>query len=347
MIRKYHIYLSSTQDDLRVERVAVARTIWELGHIPVIPEALDPVDPIGAAIMHKNIAEADYCIVLTAYRSGASSSGEEGKSPVETDYETAVQSGVPVIGLLIGAKARWKASKKDTGPADIAALEAFKQKLQAHSHVFWNNAEDLRYKTREILTREIFLNPRNGWIPGDTAGGPSAAAVMGRLVAANEELRRHLLVQADPVRREEQVKHALGILSANKVSLSFFYTSGETWENTISSGYLRLFKLLAPELYTGKTTSEISRFLGSVLNPDLSRTVRRDYPIPSNTVKKLLADFNLLKLTGCSSGGEDEVWELSSFGREVFALYRFRRLEQALPPEGAIDLPLPEEEDAQ
>jgi hypothetical protein len=62
----------------------------------------------------------------------------------------------------------------------------------------------------------------------------------------------------------------------------------------------------------------------------LAKTVRRDYPTPSNTIKKIMADFVLLKLAKCSRPGEDEeFWEITEYGKELYAAYRMRQLERA------------------
>ena len=99
------------------------------------------------------------------------------------------------------------------------------------------------------------------------------------------------------------MKKVLKTLAANRISLSFWYISGENWENTKVFRYLRLFRLLTPELSTPKTAAELSHFLGNILNPDLSKLVRKDFPTPSNTIKKIMTDFVLLKLVRCSAGG--------------------------------------------
>jgi hypothetical protein len=93
---------------------------------------------------------------------------------------------------------------------------------------------------------------------------------------------------------------------------------------------MRIFKLLVPELAIGKSTAEISRFLGSVLNPDLGKTIRKDYPTPSNTIKKIMADFTAFNLVRCEVKADEEIWEITSFGREIFSSYRRRQLEKAL-----------------
>jgi hypothetical protein len=338
MTRKYHVFISATPEDLKNERLALERIIWELGHIPVCPDGLDWADKNDQRILKRTIGDCDYFLALVAHRCGLL---PDGTSRTGTEYALAVQLEVPVLALVIGEKARWKASKKEQDPALIKALEDFKRKLQTHAFAFWNGMQDLRQNARELLTQELFLNPRNGWIPGDQLAGPLVANVMGRLVAENEELRRQTAFKGgDTGRFQEKMRHTLELLGANKISLSFFYTPGENWENTNKYRYLRLFQLLVPELYLGKTTEELSRFLGSVLNPDLGRTVRKDYPTPSNTIKKIMADFNLFKLVHYAGSGEDEVWELSPYGREIYGFYRLRQFEQGLkdPALGALPI---------
>jgi hypothetical protein len=121
------------------------------------------------------------------------------------------------------------------------------------------------------------------------------------------------------------------VLALNKITLSFYYSTGDNWENSRQYRYIRILKLLVPELVLGKTTAEISRFLGTVLNPDLDKVVRKDYPTPSNTIKKIMADFSLLKLVKCVNGKEgsgDEVWEITEYGKELYSAYRMRQLEK-------------------
>ena len=62
----------------------------------------------------------------------------------------------------------------------------------------------------------------------------------------------------------------------------------------------------------------------------------RRYPTPSNTIKKIMADFTLLKLVKCSGSGENEAWGMTEFGQEVFAAYRLRQMERPLKAKGRV-----------
>jgi hypothetical protein len=328
---KYHIFIGSTLDDLKNERRELPRIILELGHIPVTTDHIDRAAKNADLQCRKLIEDCDYFVALTAYR--YSREGEK-SSPLEKEYALALKKGIPVIALVIDEKARWKATKKEKDAALAKKQEEFRKKLQNGVCETWLNTTDLCQKAQTLLIRETNLNPRTGWVRADQAVEPLVANELARLSSENEMLRRQIKIEGGDImaRLREQMKHALKVLALNKVVLSFYYASGDNWENTRQFRYLRIFKLLAPELALGKTTAEISRFLGTVLNPDLDKTVRKDYPTPSNTIKKIMADFGLLKLVKCINGEEgsadDEIWEITEYGKELYAAYRMRQLEK-------------------
>lgn len=328
MPRKYHIFVSSTADDLKNERLAACRVIYDLGHIPVSMDSVDITEKNGWRVIKKNIAEADYFLSLTAHKYGALS-GEPlmHGSSTEIEYAQALKLEIPVLAMIISEKARRKAAKKEDDPKILDALNAFKERLRTHPHAEWSTMTDLTQNLRELLTREFFLNPQNGWTPGSERASPASANAMGRLVAENETLRRQIAVTGGGrIRWQRSMRRTLVLLNNNRCSLSFYYADGANWENTIKCRYLRLFKLLVPELYLGKTTPELSRFLGNILNPDLNRVIRKDYPTPSNTIKKIMADLHLLRLVHYTPGAGEEIWEVSDYGKELYTLYRLRQL---------------------
>jgi hypothetical protein len=332
MPKKYLVYIGSTLDDLKNESRELPRIIMELGHVPVqVEEAENGDGETGRALTNKTISECDYFISLVAHKYG-----KEGEiSPLETEYNQAVNCGIPVIALIVDEEARWRANKKETKPAQIRKLKDFKGNLYKHPHANWSNTAELCQKAQNLLLREINIHPRRGWIPGNEGASPIIANELARLGSENEELQRRLGIESGSLvtRLREQLRHAVKVLAVNRAVLSFYYENGKTWENTRKFRYLRIFKVLAPELNVGKTTADITHFLGGVLNPDLKRPVRKDFPTPSNTIKKIMADFSLLKLVRCAGGDPDagsdsEIWEITEYGKELYAVYRMRQLEK-------------------
>jgi hypothetical protein len=327
MTKKYLVYISSSPEDLKNERRDLIKLVTEIGAIPVTMDTFDISDKNEQRFIRKAIEECDYFLNITAHKCGALLGKTFGP---ELELSWAEKHGVPVIALIIDEKARWKASKKEKSPELVKALETFKKRLLGYPSETWTSQADLRQKAQGLLIRTMNLNPRRGWVPSAEAIDPSVANELSRLILENESLKNQIRMEGGNLvsRVKEQMKRALKMLAANKLSLSFWYAPGENWENTAQFRYLKLFRLLTPELSLPKTTAEISRFLGNILNPDLNKTVRKDYPVPTNTIKKLMADLALLKLVKCSGGGEDEAWEMTEYGKETYAAYRLHHLER-------------------
>jgi len=336
---KYHIFIGSALDDLKNERRELPRIITELGHIPVMADYLEKTELSTSdtqqpgPLVQKMIEECDYFVALTAHKYCAK--GEK-NSLLEAEHLTAVKSGIPIVSLIIDDKARWKANKKEKDAALVKKQESFKKKLRAGVHATWASTAELCQKAQNLLIQAMNLNPRCGWVRANQAVQPYVANEIARLSSENEQFRRLVKMEGGDLvlRVKEQIMHVLKILTINKTALNFYYTNGENWENTRQFRCLRIFKTIAPELAVGKTTAEISRFLGTVLNPDLDRTIRKDFPTPSNTIRKIMADFHLLKLVKCTNEGEtkagDEIWEITEYGKEVYSVFRMRQLEKSL-----------------
>ena len=330
---KYHIFIGSTLDDLKNERKGIPRIIMELGHIPVSAEYLDNSAKNYDQLLSKIIEECDYFIAIAACKYAPA--GEK-TSVLENEFNTACRKKIPVISLIIDEKARWKASKKEKDEELINKLEDFKKRLRSGACETWLSSTDLYLKLQSLLILQMNLCPQRGWVRADQAIAPSVANELSRLSTENEQLKRQIKTEDGEVmtKLREQLKNALKVLALNKVILSFYYASGDNWENSRQFRYLRIFKLLTPELAVGKTTADISRFLGKVLNPDLEKPVRKDYPTPSNSIKKIMADFSMLKLVRCTNTDDasgEEIWEITEYGKELFSAYRMRQLVKVFP----------------
>ena len=330
---KYHIFIGSTLDDLKSERKELLRIVMELGHIPVVADYLDDSAINTPKLLQKIIEECDYFVAIVAHKYQA----KDGKaSPLVGEYAIAARKGIPVLSLIIDEKARWKPVKKEKSPALVSRLDDFKVKLRGSRFETWTNTPDLCQKAQTLMVREFSINNRSGWVRADRTIEPAVANELSRLSIENSVLRRQHSSEERgiDIKFQDEQKRTLKVLAMNKVALSFYYTTGEGWENTRQFRLVRIFKLLVPELALGKSTLEISRFLGTVLNPDLNKAVRNDYPTPSNTVKKIMADFSVLKLVMRIDSGEgksgDEIWEITERGKELFSTYRLRQLEKVL-----------------
>src|SRR5437762_5249273 len=104
MDKKYTIFVSSTQQDLREEREAVAKAILELGHIPIGMEMFSAADEQQWQLIRRQIDQTDYYVVIVAHRYGSMAADV---SYTEREYEYAITTGVPVLGFVIDDSAQW------------------------------------------------------------------------------------------------------------------------------------------------------------------------------------------------------------------------------------------------
>jgi len=346
----YHIFIGSTLDDLKNERREIQRIIMELGHIPVSAEYLDSTSKNYKKLLEKTIEECDFFIAVIANMYAPKGAKI---SPLETECNIAEKNNVPVISFIKGEKsggktrgtarssARSSAAKKGKEAGFEKKQEALKKRLGKGISETWLNSKDLCQKLQSQLVQQINLLLRNGWVRADQIFAPSVANELSRLSTENEQLRHQIKIDSNDIvaRLRVQMKNTFKVLAVNKVILSFYYESGDKWENNHSFRFLRIFKLLVPELAVGKTTAEISHFLGAALNPEPGKTVRKDYPTPLNTVKKIMSDLSLLKLFRCKNNNEGsndtDIWVITEYGRELYSAFRMRQLNKALGRTGS------------
>lgn len=333
---KYQIFVSSTYEDLREEREQVVKVILEMGHIPVGMEMFSAADEEQWKIIARQIEECDYYVVIIAHRYG---SLDDAISFTEKEYDYAIRYRVPVFGFIIDETASWPANRIDGEPDKKEALEQFKEKVKRKIVSFWNSAEDLYGKVAIALMKAINTNPRPGWVRANKIAGPEVTAELTRLSAENSELRLQLEAARTEatLKEDEELDQLVRVLKKNNIIVKFMYYSFTKWSDPTEISLYRIFNLLAPELMIVKSTAKISSYIGSMMNPQ-KRKLRDTFPVPTNSLNKLLADLFILGLVVPSSQGHEigdtnEYWSLSDKGREAYSYIRLQRLRAGLEAE--------------
>src|SRR6266704_2128879 len=96
--KRYQVFVSSTYEDLQMERQEVMQALLELDCIPSGMELFPAADEDQWSLIKRVIDDCDYYIVIIAGRYG--SIGPEGKSYTQMEYEYAAQKSIPVFGFL-------------------------------------------------------------------------------------------------------------------------------------------------------------------------------------------------------------------------------------------------------
>lgn len=305
-----------------------------MGHIPVGMEMFSADDEEQWKLIKKQIDDCDYYVVIAAFRYG-SMDGEI--SYTEKEYDYATQIGVPTLGFLIDDTVSWPADKVDKEALKVTKLNDFKTKIKRKLIRFWTSKEDLYGKVSISLMKQFATNPRIGWVRANEHTGPEVLSEISRLSKENADLRTNLSAIKAERREEEMEKNrkTIEVLKHNQRRISFFYQYGMHWENTSVYTLFDIFNALAPELMIENSTKGSARVIGISKNPDTTRKLRKPWEIPSNTIRKILADLNVLDLIEPSAkrhkiSDDNEYWTMTSFGKLIFKEVRKEVLEKNL-----------------
>jgi len=334
MRKKYQIFVSSTYEDLQDERDLVIKAILEMGHIPVGMEMFSAGDEQQWKLIQTQINDCDYYVIISAFKYG-SLDGDIGYT--EKEYEYAVQIGVPVLGFLIDEGVDWPANKIEKNALKVEKLELFKNKIRSKIVSFWKDKNDLYGKVSISLMKQFNTNPRIGWVKATEQTGPEVLKEISRLSNENSELRMQLdiLRKNSELELKNEANKLIEMLKHNKRSISFYYSYGKSWENTSEFTLLEIFNYLAPELMIENSTIKCANYLGQMLNPENKRKVRNEWPIPSNSTRRILADLNVLEIIQPSPKkhsikDDNEYWSLTEAGKKLFKVVRREILDKNL-----------------
>ena len=258
---KYQIFISSTYQDLKDERDQVIKACLEMGHIPVGMEMFSAADEEQWKIITRQIDESDYYIVIVAQRYG---SIVEGMSYTEKEYDYALEQGIPTLGFIIDASARWPTDRIESSEESRAKLNAFKQKVRQKPVDFWSSKDELHAKCAIALMKSFNTRPRPGWVRASELSGPEVASEISRLSSENARLRAEL----DELKRTPDTSHLSQ--GDDQVCLRIQRTSGSKSKPVkVSATWNALFLVIAKAIITrpeeGKIEESIVRFLSSEL----------------------------------------------------------------------------------
>jgi len=326
MNKKYQIFVSSTYEDLKEERDLVIKAILEMGHFPVGMEMFSAGDEQQWELIKKQIDDCDYYVVISAFRYG---SLDGDISYTEKEYDYAKSIGVPTLGFVINEGVNWPASKVDKDALKVEKLRLFNDKIKTKLVSYWNDKNDLYGKVSIALMKQFNTNPRVGWVKSIEYNSPEILNEVSRLSKENSDLREKINSYKINEKKEEAeyIENTLNILKKNKRSISFFYKFGKDWENITEFQLYKVFNLIAPEIMIENSTMHCLDFIGKMFNPEIKKELRNTYPIPTNTMKAILADLSVLDLIKPSDKKHqikdtNEYWSLTDFGKKVYKMIR-------------------------
>lgn len=157
MNKKYQVFISSTYEDLKEERLAVTNTLLEMDCIPAGMEAFCAEDEEQFEVIKKVIDLCDYYILIIGKRYG-SINKLKGISYTEMEYDYAVEKGIPVLVFIADKSVQLlEDDNKDL-------LNKFKEKAYgSRMGAVWKNASDLSKHVAISLNKAFSTHKRPGW----------------------------------------------------------------------------------------------------------------------------------------------------------------------------------------
>jgi hypothetical protein len=252
---RYQIFVSSTFRDLGLERQAVLDAILELGHFPAGMEVFPAANATPWSLIEAIIGESDYYVLIIGGLYG--STDESGISYTEKEYDLALNCKIPVLAFLHRNPAEIPMGKSELDPAARQRLSEFRRKVEHHHCKYWSSSEDLKAKVLASIVHEIRVNPRTGWIRGDSGDSPETLKKFTLVLEENVHLRSEIKFLHDSL----AVYTNITDLSCGSETIEIGFQSSQHSMWTVSLTWDLLFKLLGRILLCDQSERDLFRFL--------------------------------------------------------------------------------------
>lgn len=170
--KRYQVFISSTYEDLKEERMEAAFAVMENNCFPAGMELFAASSESQWEVIRKTIDESDIYIVIIAGRYGSTIDSGKGKkiSFTEKEFDYAIETGKPVIALIHRNIDELPKSKSETSKLASARLANFCRKaMQGRIIKPWSNKDDLKSAVYAAINTLIHSERDDliGWIRAD------------------------------------------------------------------------------------------------------------------------------------------------------------------------------------
>ncbi len=190
MNKKYQVFVSSTYDDLRIERQEVIHALLELDCIPSGMELFPAADEDQWSLIQGVIDECDYYILILAGRYGSIS--PDGIGYTEMEYQYALKTGKPIIAFLHKAPETIAKNKTEQTEKGQKKFNEFRDLACNKMCKFWETPQELG----SVVSRSLIMlqrkSPGIGWVRGDLVPDQESSLKILELTKEIERLNKQL-----------------------------------------------------------------------------------------------------------------------------------------------------------
>ena len=165
---RYQIFISSTFNDLEIERKEVIETIVDIGHIPIALERFSASNESDLQVINKTISQSHIFLILIGHRYGELIPGKE-ISFTELEYNLAKENRLLILPILLKDDDvnNLRSELKDTIDKDRKEILnhdkfwEFRKKI-SQFRTYWKKGQSIKFK----VAMAIYENIQNCTKPG-------------------------------------------------------------------------------------------------------------------------------------------------------------------------------------
>jgi hypothetical protein len=339
MDKRYQVFVSSTFQDLQVERQEVMQALLELDCIPSGMELFPAANEDQWALIKKVIDDCDYYVVIIGGRYG--SLGADGLSYTEMEYRYAIERGKPVIGFFHRDPGTLAANRCESLPENVEKLEQFRALVKKKVCRPWDSPSDLGSQVSRSLVKLIKSHPAIGWVRADLIPAAGTAEEILRLKRRIEELQT-TIAQSRTAAPEGTADLAQG---EDTVLVGYTFRARQLneyeWEDYSDNSeftWNQVFAAVAPKMIREATEYEIRTAVNALLvdsevqvnAPEFARHEFESFRIKERDFQTIVVQLRALGLIIASTKQRSlkdtqAYWTLTPYGDTIMTHLRAQR----------------------
>lgn len=193
MQRRFQVFISSTYEDLKLERQAAVQSILKAGHIPAGMELFTAGDKSQMDVIRRWIDESDLFMLILGARYGSIEPTTK-KSYVELELDYAIETETPFFSVVLSDDGR-EAKVKSHGTAVLEsenedAYRNLRDRVTSQLCAFFSSPNDVRLAVFETLPQITADNELVGWVSAADIESPAEVSKqIAQLSKENSTLR--------------------------------------------------------------------------------------------------------------------------------------------------------------
>ncbi len=330
--KKYQVFVSSTYEDLQLERKEVIHALLELDCIPSGMELFPAADEDQWSLIKGVIDDCDYYVVIVGGRYG--SIGKEAMSYTEMEYKYALEKGKPVIGFLHKSPDNLPKKNCEKTQEGQKKLEEFRRLVQNKMCKYWEDAKDLGSVVSRSLISLQKKHPGIGWVRGNAQISKDAQIEILKLKQELDSYKKNN--QLNENNKKDNILYAQG---EDIFELNFDFESTDVeeekhnWNHNVDVTWDEIFYWILPLMVNTASDTTIKSTLSDLLFEKCENKYKKDKDIKNDVVDNFEIfekDYHTIIIQALALGyirkiennknaeeDEDTLWGLTSYGEEI------------------------------